>query len=39
MRIPNSCVVWQDSILQTEVCASQSSRTRSMLDCSYWTRY
>jgi len=30
MHILNSCVIWQDSILQTRVCASQSSRTRSM---------
>jgi len=27
MRILNSCVLQQDSILQTGVCASQSSRT------------
>jgi len=31
MRILNSCVVSQDSILQNGVCASQSSRTLSML--------
>jgi len=35
MRILNSCVVQQDSIFQTGVCISQSSRTLSMLDCSY----
>jgi len=35
MCILNSCVVWQDLILQTRVCASQSSRTRSVLNCSY----
>jgi len=39
MRILNSCVVLQDSILQTGVCASRSSRTVSMLDCSYSTRH
>jgi len=39
MRIINSCVVLQDSILQTRVCASQSSRTLSVLDCSYSTRH
>jgi len=27
MRILNSCVVWQDSILQTRVCVRQPSRT------------
>jgi len=27
------CIVWQDSILQNGVCASQSSRTLFMLDC------
>ena len=31
MRILHSCVVLQDSILKTEVCASQSSHTLSML--------
>jgi len=39
MRLRNSYVVEQDSILQTGVCASQSSRTLSMLDCSYSTRH
>jgi len=40
MRILNSCVVWQESILQTGVCVSQSSnRTFSVLDCSYSTRH
>ena len=33
------CVVWQDSILQTGVCARQSSRTLSVLHCSYSTRH
>jgi len=37
MRILNSCVVEQDSILQTGECSSQSSRTLSMLDCLYST--
>jgi len=32
MHIINSCVVKQDSILQTGVCARRSSRTP-MLDC------
>jgi len=32
------CVVLEDLILQTEVCASQSSRTPT-LDCSYATRH
>ena len=27
MRIPNSCAILQDSILQTGVCASRSSHT------------
>jgi len=27
MRILNSCVVWQDLVLQTGVCVRQSSRT------------
>ena len=31
MRILHSCVVLQDSILQTGVCASRSSHTLSML--------
>jgi len=35
MRILNSCVVLQDSILQT----GRSSHTLSMLDCSFVTRY
>jgi len=35
MRILNSCVLQQDSILQTGVGVSQSSHTLSMLDCSY----
>jgi len=39
MRILNSCVVLQYSILQTGVCASRSSHTLSMLDCSYSTRH
>jgi len=39
MRILNSCVVLQDSILQTGVCASRSSHTLSVLDCSYSTRH
>jgi len=39
MHILNSCVVLQDSILQTGVCARQPSRTLSMLDCLYSTRY
>jgi len=38
MRICNSCVDEQDSILQTGVCARQSSRPVSMLDCSNSTR-
>jgi len=38
MRILNSCVAEQNSILQTRMCASQSSRTPSMLNCSYLTR-
>jgi len=28
MRILNFCVVYQDSIFQTGVCASQSTRTQ-----------
>jgi len=39
MRILNSCVVLQDSILQTGVCTSRSSHTLSVLDCSYSTRH
>jgi len=39
MRILNSRVAYQDSIFQTVVYASQSSRTFSMLDCSYSTRH
>jgi len=39
MRILNSCVVQQDSILQTGVCVRQSSRTLSMLQCFYLTRH
>jgi len=39
MRILNFCVALQDSILQTGVCISQSSRTLSMLDSSYSTRH
>jgi len=39
MHILNSCVVSQDLILQTKVCAGQSSRTLSMLDRSYSTRH
>jgi len=38
MPILSSCEVQQDSILQTGVCASQSSRTP-MLDCLYSTRH
>jgi len=38
MRILNSCVVQQDSILQTGERASRSSRTPSMLYCSYSTK-
>jgi len=38
MRIINSCVVQQDSILQTVVCVKQPSRTRSVFYCSYSTR-
>jgi len=38
MRILYSCAVYQNSILQTGVCASQSSGTPSMLNCSYSTR-
>ena len=39
MRILNSCVVLQDSILQTGVCARRSSHTLSMLDGSHSTRH
>jgi len=39
MRILNSCVVLQDSILQTRVYVRQSSSTLSMLRGSYSTRY
>jgi len=39
MSILNSCAVLQDSILQSGVCASRSSHTFSMLDCSYSTRH
>jgi len=38
MRILNSCVVYQNSILQSGVCANQSSRTP-MLNCLYLTRH
>jgi len=38
MRILNSFLVWEDSILQTGVCASQSSLIP-MLNCSYSTRH
>jgi len=34
MRILNSCVAKQHSSFQTMVCASQASRTFSMLVCS-----
>jgi len=33
------CVVLQDSILQTGMCASRSSHTLSVLDCSYSARH
>jgi len=39
MRILNYCVVLQDSIFQTGVCASRSIHTLSMLDCPYSTRH
>jgi len=39
MRIFNSCAILQDSILQTGVCASRSSHTLCMLDCSYSARH
>jgi len=39
MRILNSCVVEPDLILQTGVFVRQSSRTVSMLHCSYSTRH
>jgi len=39
MRILNSCVVEQDSILQTGVCVRQFSRTLTMLHCFYSTRH
>jgi len=38
MRILNSCEVLHDSIMQTGVCASRSSHTLFMLECSYSTR-
>jgi len=39
MRILNSCLVQQDSILQTGLCSSQSSHTLCMLDCSCSIRH
>jgi len=39
MRILSSCLILQESILQTGVCASRSSHTPSMLDCSYSTKH
>jgi len=39
MRILNSRVVLQDSILQTGVCTRWWGHTLSMLDCSYSTRH
>jgi len=39
MRILNSCAVQPDSILQTGVCVRQSSRTLSVLHCSYSPRH
>jgi len=39
MRILNSCVILQDSIVKTGVCANRSSHTLCMLDCSYPTRH
>jgi len=39
MRILNSCVILQDSILPTGVCDSRSSHPLPMLDCSFSTRH
>ena len=39
MHILNSCVVLQDLILQTGVCASRPSHTLSMLHYSYSKRH
>jgi len=39
VRILNSCVLLQDSILQIRVCVSHSIRTLSVPDCSYSTRH
>jgi len=38
VRILSSCVVYQDSILQTAVCVIVSSVTLFVLPCSYSTR-